>query len=402
MTETAPDAATDADDVTTTTRVTVEPPEPGPPDEPVPDDQPAPRDTPAEPDDDEPPDNGDDPDVEQPVPVDEDPPLPTEPPPGFTEEQFTTFLEVVDACGPSPGVVCARLLAWTGNRTLAEMGQWLFDVPIRIVLVVALAFLANWLVRRALERYLQRLADHPPSDDEGPDRHARRALRMATASTTLGSAATVIIFVVAALVALAQLDINIGPLLAGAGIAGVALGFGAQNLVRDVLAGFFVIVEDQYGIGDVIDAGRATGTVEGISLRVTKLRDVQGTLWFVPNGMISEVGNMTQRWARVILDVDVAYGSDHHEASQLIKSAADELWQDPDAEVAMIEEPELWGIERLGDSAVTIRIAIKVAPADQWKAARLLRSRIKDRFDQEGIEIPFPQQTVWMRSADPS
>jgi len=325
-------------------------------------------------------------------------PLPSGPPPGYTEEQFRTFVDVVTACGPDPGVVCSRVLAWTGNRTLAEMSQWLVEVPVRIAIVIGLALLANWLVRRSLERYLRRLAESPTDDD--PDRDARRALRMATASTSLGGAATVIIFVIAGLVALAQLNINIGPLLAGAGIAGVALGFGAQTLVRDVLAGLFVIIEDQYGIGDFINAGPAAGKVEGISLRVTKLRDVEGTLWFIPNGEISEVGNMTQRWARVILDVDVAYGSDHHEASRLIKEAADAMWQDPEAEVVILEEPELWGVEALGDSAVTIRIAVKCAPADQWKAARRLRSRIKDRFDEEGIEIPFPQQTVWMRSAD--
>jgi small conductance mechanosensitive channel len=221
---------------------------------------------------------------------------------------------------------------------------------------------------------------------------------MATASTTLASAASVAIFTIAVVVGLAQIDISLGPLLAGAGILGVALGFGAQNVVRDVLAGFFVLVEDQYGIGDVIDVGRASGVVEGISLRVTKLRDVEGTLWFVPNGLVNEVGNLTQRWARVILDIGIAYGADHHRAEQAIKDAADSLWLDADSGLRILEEPEMWGVELLGDSSVSIRVAVTCAPDDQWAVGRALRSRIKDRLDLAGIEIPFPQQSVWVRS----
>jgi moderate conductance mechanosensitive channel len=324
--------------------------------------------------------------------------LPAGPPEGFTEQQFRTFVDVVQACGPEPGAVCSRVLAWTGNRTVAEATQWVVDVPLAVIVIVLLALAANWLVRRGIARYLERLDDWATrAGDEDPDRSERRALRMATASSTLGSASSVAIFTIAVFVALGQFDINLGPLLAGAGIAGVALGFGAQNIVRDVLAGVFVIVEDQYGIGDIIDAGRASGVVEGVSLRTTKIRDVEGTLWFVPNGTIQEVGNMTQRWARVILDVDVAYGSDHHRAAELIKGAADEMWKDPGSEARILEEPEMWGVERLGESSVALRLAVKSAPADQWKVARELRSRIKDSFDTAGVEIPFPQRTLWVR-----
>ncbi|MHB1138606.1 MAG: mechanosensitive ion channel family protein [Microthrixaceae bacterium] len=325
--------------------------------------------------------------------------LPTGPPDGFTEEQFRTFVGVVTACGPDPGVVCSRVLSWTDNRTVAEAAQWISEVPVRILLVVGLALLANWAVRRAIARYVARL-DRRAAVRTDDDRVAseRRTLRMATASTTLASAATVAIFVAAVFVALAQIDISLGPLLAGAGILGVALGFGAQNVVRDLLAGLFVLVEDQYGIGDVIDVGRASGTVEGISLRVTKLRDVEGTLWFVPNGLVNEVGNLTQRWARVILDTRIAYGADHHLAERLIKDVANSLWLTPDSEYTILEEPELWGVELLGDSSVSIRLAVKCAPADQWAVGRALRSRIKDRLDLAGFEFPFPQQAVWVRA----
>ena len=327
--------------------------------------------------------------------------LPSGPPEGFTDDQFRTFVSVVQACGGEPGPVCRQVLAWTGNRTVAEAAQWVASVPVAVAAVLLVALAANWLVRRGIQRYLRRL-DARAARHEGIDGPARlgaerRALRMATISSTLGSAASVVIFVAAVFVALAQLDINLGPLLAGAGIIGAALGFGAQNIVRDFLAGLFVTIEDQYGVGDIIDVGRASGVVEGITLRMTKLRDVEGTLWFVPNGEVKEVGNMTQRWSRVILDIAIAYGSDHHEAGRLIKEAADEMWRDPNSGARLLEEPELWGVESLGESSVVIRVAVKSYPADQWVAARELRSRIKDSFDAAGIEFPILQPTVWAR-----
>ena len=243
--------------------------------------------------------------------------LPTGPPAGFTEEQYRTFVDVVTACGPEPGTICSWVLDWTGNQAIAEAAQWTSDVPIRVLLVVLAAIVANWVVRRLIDRYMRRLERRSAAEQgHDADYGQRRLRRMTTASASIASAATVAIFTVAAFVALAQLDINLGPLLAGAGIIGVALGFGAQNVVRDVLAGVFVLVEDQYGIGDIIDVGRASGVVENISLRVTKVRDVEGVLWFVPNGIVQEVGNKTQRWSRVILDVDVAYAADHHQAAR--------------------------------------------------------------------------------------
>ena len=329
--------------------------------------------------------------------------LPAAAPAGFTDEQFRTFVSVVEACGGEPGAVCRQVLAWTGNRALAEAAQWVATVPLAIVAVVLVALAANWLVRRGISGYLRRL-DARSARHEGPDGPGRlvaqrRALRMATISSTLGSAASVVIFVVAVFVALAQLDISLGPLLAGAGIVGAALGFGAQNLVRDFLAGLFVTIEDQYGVGDIIDVGRASGVVEGITLRMPKLRDVEGTLWFVPNGEVKEVGNMTQRWSRVILDIAVAYDADHHEAGRLIKQAADDMWRDPHSGARLLEEPELWGVESLGEGSVVIRVAVKSYPADQWVAARELRSRIKDSFDAAGIEFPLLQPAVIARHA---
>jgi moderate conductance mechanosensitive channel len=326
------------------------------------------------------------------------PGLPGTAPPGFSEEQYRRFVDSVVVCGLDGGRVCEWVLSWTGNAGLAEASQWVVDVPLKLAAVFGLALLANRLVRRAVLRQVTRARTRRASDDAlqapDPERARRDAQRSATVASTLGGAATVAIFVIASLVALAELGLNIGPLLAGAGIVGIALGFGAQNLVRDVLAGVFVITEDQYGVGDIIDVGRTSGTVEGITLRITKVRDINGTLWFVPNGVVSEVGNLTQLWSRAIIDFDIDYRADHERAGEIIKATADQLWRD--GSVRILDEPELWGVERLGDSSVVIRLAVKTAPAEQWKVARLLRSEVKKALDAEGIDIPFPQHTIWV------
>jgi small conductance mechanosensitive channel len=325
-------------------------------------------------------------------------PLPEEPPEGFSPEQWATVRSAaltVEACGAEPGAVCGRVFAWTGNRFAAESAQWVLEVPTRLVVIAVAAFVANRLVRRAIARQLARMTSRSRrAVIEDPANVKRRALRLATASSTVGSAATVTIFAIAALIALGELGVNLGPMLAGAGIAGIAIGFGAQNLVRDVLAGLFVVIEDQYGVGDIIDVGTASGVVEEMTLRVTKLRDVEGTLWFVPNGVVTRVGNRTQVWSRAILDIEIAHGADHHRAGEVIKAAADALWREAREGARIIEEPELWGVERISESGVTIRLAVKSAPAEQFRVARLLRSAIKDALEQEGIETPFLQRTV--------
>jgi len=150
-----------------------------------------------------------------------------------------------------------------------------------------------------------------------------------------------------------------------------------------------------------VDVGEATGVVEEVNLRTTQIRDVDGTVWFVPNGEIRRIGNKSQQWARTVLDVEVAYDTDISLASQIIKRVADSLWEDQLEQATVLEEPEIWGIQELGASAVAIRVALKTEPGEQWATGREMRRRIKDAFDAEGIEIPFPQRTVWMHSADP-
>ena len=157
----------------------------------------------------------------------------------------------------------------------------------------------------------------------------------------------------------------------------------------------FILVEDQFGVGDIVDLDQQTsGTVEAVSLRTTRLRAVDGTVWHVPNGDIRRVGNKSQHWSRALLDVEVAYDTDIEQAKGVIKRVADELWHERED---ILEEPEVWGVERLGPNAIVIRLVVKTRPADQYDVSRELRQRLKEAFDAEGIEIPFPQQVVWHR-----
>lgn len=168
-------------------------------------------------------------------------------------------------------------------------------------------------------------------------------------------------------------------------------------MVKDFFSGLFILIEDQFAVGDIVDLGEATGTVEAVSLRTTRLRSVDGVVWHVPNGEITRVGNMSQHWSRALLDIEVSYETDLAEAKRVIGEVATEL---AEADEDILDEPEVWGVEALGTSGVAIRLVVKTRPSEQWRVSRELRERIKARFDQEEIEIPFPQQTVWTRSPE--
>jgi moderate conductance mechanosensitive channel len=315
--------------------------------------------------------------------------------------------EVQDACGSDPAFICRRVLDWTGSEAWAEVAQRFLVPPLHILLIVVLAFIANHLVRRAIRRLTNKIVapdslelfstikDHAPSVivDTGP-LSLRSAARAQTLALVLRSIASVVIWSLAITMILGELGVSLGPLIAGAGIAGVAIGFGAQSLVKDFLTGIFMLVEDQYGVGDIVDAGEATGTVEAVSLRTTRLRDVNGTVWHIPNGAIERVGNMSQQWARALLDVEVAYGTDLDAAQDAIKEVADELWHDEAFEGKILEEPEVWGVEKLSPDAVALRLVIKTRPAEQFPVMRELRRRLSDEFQRRGIAMPFPQHSV--------
>jgi small conductance mechanosensitive channel len=287
--------------------------------------------------------------------------------------------------------------------------DFLVGAPLRIALIVIGAAIVNRLARRAVRRGLAKLGHGGLRERLTPGRGRplladteeitpRSAQRVQALSTVLRSVVSFAIWTIASFMVLGEVGINLGPLLAGAGILGVAIGFGSQSLVKDFLAGIFILVEDQFGVGDIVDLGEAVGVVEVVSLRTTRLRSVDGTVWHVPNGEIQRVGNKSQHWSRALLDIQVAYTTDLGEAREVIKQVADDVWQEQPETI--LEEPELWGVENLGAHGIDIRLVVKTQPSKQWEVSRLIRERIKAEFDERGIEIPFPQQTVWMRMPD--
>lgn len=318
--------------------------------------------------------------------------------------------EEVSACGEAPSWWCRQVLEWTENESLATAAEWLMARPFKIAIILVVAWIANRLLRRAINRFVRRMSDpQVPGIGETfgkltpavlaptSEVRMRSAARAETIGSVLKSIATWIIWGLAVLMALGELDINLGPLIAGAGVAGIALGFGAQSLVKDFLSGIFMIMEDQYGVGDIVDVGDAVGEVEGLTLRTTKLRALDGAVWHVPNGEIRRVGNMSQQWSRALLDIDVAYGTDVDHAREVILRVADGLYRDPAWTRKILEPPEIWGVERLGADGFALRLVLKTKPGEQWGMQRELRGRLKEAFDAEGIEIPLPQRSIWVR-----
>jgi small-conductance mechanosensitive channel len=309
------------------------------------------------------------------------------------------------------------LTLWLESRTDSATLLWASDALVEpalsLVLVLVLAVIANRLVARAIGRAIARARLPGPGSElrrrlaggaaassdasEGPAVHARRVQRAEALGALATSAGRTVVWTLAGLVVLGTLGVELGPLVAGAGIVGVALGFGAQNVVRDLLAGVSMLIEDQYGVGDVIDVGDAIGVVEGISLRSTRVRSLNGTLWHVPNGEIRRVGNMTQGWSRAVLDIEVAYGTELAPVLDALASIGTDAAGDPALAPLLLDAPEVVGVERLGADGVTVRLMVRTVPGEQWRVSRELRRRVKESFDAAGIEIPFPQRTVWLR-----
>ncbi|MBB4936450.1 small conductance mechanosensitive channel [Streptosporangium album] len=272
-------------------------------------------------------------------------------------------------------------------------------LAILLIVVIALILrkIANRLITRVVRRASSssggsiagRLRGKQTTTLEGLDAVAaeRRRQRAETIGSVLRPVASIVILGTAALTVLDRLSIPIAPLLTSVGIVGVAVGFGAQELVKDFIAGMFMLLEDQYGVGDVIDAGAAVGTVEAVTLRITQLRDVDGRVWYVRNGTITRVGNESQGWSRATVDVPVAYASDIPAVRDLLKDVVEDMWNEPTYRSVMVEEPQVWGIEQISDTAIVFRISAKTIPARQAEIARELRIRIKSALDRASIAI---------------
>jgi len=306
-----------------------------------------------------------------------------------------------EACSPKVGNACRFVFEHTDSVGLAKAADWLTRAPLKIVLVVVGAFLVNRSVRRAIRRFTAQLEGSAESGRISRWRSRNRSAflsvgevnprakaRAQTLSAVLRSVCSAVIGTIAMIYVFGALGLQLGPLLAGAGVAGVALGFGAQSLVKDFLSGIFMLIEDQYGVGDVVDIGEASGVVEEVTLRVTRLRDQNGTVWHVPNGQVQRVGNMSQQWARAVVDVAIAPGSDMEKAVAVIGAAAADVWALPQAADDVLDEPEVLGLEYLGPDAATVRVQGKTRPGAQWRVSRLLRVHVAEALAEAGVELP--------------
>ncbi|MCX6395513.1 MAG: mechanosensitive ion channel family protein [Propionibacteriales bacterium] len=322
----------------------------------------------------------------------------------------TALLSMPDTCRDTDSWTCAVVYQWTDNEALAHAAAWIIGKPLAIAWLVVLGLFARWVLVKVIERLVaraatgmvpSRLAKGPFFDQTVENGAHRRVQRAQTMGSLLKSIVTGLIFVVVVMMSISELGYDIAPLIASAGIVGVALGFGAQSLVKDFLSGIFMIFEDQVGVGDTVNLGEASGTVEAVSLRVTRLRDVDGTVWYVRNGEIIRVGNQSQNWSRSVLDIAVGYTEDISRVSRILKEVAHDLWEDEAYRDRVIEEPEVWGVQSLGPDSVVVRVVLKTMPQQQWVVGREMRQRIKARFDAEGIVMPTPRM-VWQDPKPPT
>lgn len=287
------------------------------------------------------------------------------------------------------GVGGVRKLTWE------RVTDWLFGPGLTVLLVLGGAWILNGVIRMVAAQLpgLFVLREGSPAE------RAERAKRAATLIRVLRLALSTMILSVAVLVSLRRLGMDITPILTGAGIGGLAFGFGAQNLVRDVISGFFLILENQVRVGDVVSVNGKSGLVEAVRLRTIVLRGLDGTVHTVPNGAINEVSNLTKDFSYYLADIGVAYKENVDRVMEVLTQVGAELQRDPAYAESILEPLEILGVDALADSAVVIKVRIKTVPLQQWKVGREMMHRIKKAFDTQGIEIPFPHLSVYFGEA---
>jgi moderate conductance mechanosensitive channel len=279
-------------------------------------------------------------------------------------------------------------MSWsTVTQWLSENQTAIISTSLKIAGVLLAAILVTRLLRRAVTRVEAKVSEHTTP--------IRALQRSQTLAKVLSSAGIVVIWSISIFLVLGELGFRLGPLLAGVGIVGLAIGFGSQNLVRDVVSGFFILLEDQYGVGDVVQINQvATGKVEQLTLRITGMRDLDGTMHFIANGEITHVANRTKDWARAVIDVGVGYGEDPAKVREVLERVSEEAKADEDIGRSLYARPQVLGVERLGEYEVIWRMIADTKPARQWEVSRALRERVKVAFDREQIEIPFPHRVM--------
>ena len=321
---------------------------------------------------------------------------------------------LTNACGDNTGWFCERVFEWTGSKAWARAAEWVIAKPLSIFLVVLIAAIVAMIVRWMISRSMGRLLLAGSTKKHGRkgkfrrrtsevllasgDSSVRTQARLETLTAVFRSIGTALVWFVALFFALDILGISLGPLLATAGIAGVALGFGTQTMVRDFISGFFIVAEDQFGVGDTIDVGGgAKGVVERVTLRATHIRDAEGTMWHVANGQIVKVANKSQEWARALIDVVLPYDADISAVSDVMQEVADAMQKAPEWSEKIMERAEIWGIQEFDSDGVHVRMVIKTEPAAQFGVLRELRARLKTTFDERGILFAYagsPTQVI--------
>jgi small conductance mechanosensitive channel len=276
------------------------------------------------------------------------------------------------------------------TETLKTLTSWLTTSGIKIVGIliglVILSQMSRWIAKW-MEKFVY---------EKDPLQASEAKKRAHTLGNILRHAFLIIITFIAVLMILGELGIQLGPLLATAGIGALAIGFGAQGLVKDVIGGFFIILENQYRIGDVIEVAGVSGLVESVSLRKTVLRDLQGKVHTIPNGEIKVVSNFSKEWSRSVLDLGISYRDDIDQIVDLLIRIGKEMESEEPYKSAILEPLQVLGVEKFDESQMVIRMMVKTAPLKQWDVGRELRRRIKIRFDEKGIQLPFPHRVlIW-------
>lgn len=305
----------------------------------------------------------------------------------------------------------ALAMEWTETNR-----HWLIEAPVRIAVYIVVALIARFILHRMIDRATGRRRTTDGQRTEKPSllRHVRaripaggdqktaerRLQRAQTIGSVLKSTVSIILLIWISLSILSVLGVNIAPFIASAGVIGLAIGFGAQNLVRDFVTGVFMLLEDQYGVGDTIDLGEAVGEVQSVGLRITTLRDIDGTLWYVRNGEIARVGNMSQGYAVARIEVPVAPTADVDRAERVAVDAAEVALADPSLAEKALGQPKMLGVQEWSPDMLKLRMTVKTTPNAQWAVARRLRREILRAYDEHGIELPYPSGRVPATVAD--
>lgn len=304
-------------------------------------------------------------------------------------------------CASEEGTWCQQVYKLTGNEWIAASADWLVAKPLKIILILVIAFVIRFLLKKLIDKLTKAPGDgkqpallrplrnraNGPLSMETIERSRQRA---ETIGSVLKSITTFLVLGIAVIEILAELGIAVGPLIASAGIVGVALGFGAQSLVQDFLSGIFMMLEDQYGVGDVVDLGEAIGVVETVGLRITTLRALDGTVWYVRNGEIMRVGNFSQDHSVAVIDIPLAHSANIEHASRLISQTATEVTSQPPVSEDALEQPNVLGVDQITVQAIYIRLTLKVRPGKQWAVQRTLRGKILAALSEAGFENPLP------------